>query len=181
MRPLPLADPCLALPCLASPCLALETTLWRSKVLRGSLPSLPARVIASNPSSQSQKEEALRGQMRFGFVKRREGLQTQQEIVAAVTRKLRRADGERTPLYEQLSLEQDLATGVRHIGWPTGLQPCPSPLWRTAPSSLDELRGVGHTLLCFLLCRSPLLPALAALPAPARSPCARPLSLRSLL
>ena len=69
------------------------------------------RLERGDQLTQAQKSEALRSQMRFGFVKRRDGLRTMQEVVEAVTRKLRAADGSKTDLYAQLSLEQDLATG----------------------------------------------------------------------
>ena len=61
--------------------------------------------------SLKQRQEASRAQFAFGFVRRREGLKVQQELVAQLTKLLLSEDGEHTALYAQLSLEQDLATG----------------------------------------------------------------------
>ena len=61
--------------------------------------------------SLERKQAASRAQFAFSFVRRREHLKVHQELVTALTRRLLGERGERTPLYERLSLEQDLLTG----------------------------------------------------------------------
>ena len=61
--------------------------------------------------SLKQRQEASRAQFAFGFVRRRESLKLQQELVTQMTKMLLSDGGEQTPLYGQLKLEQELATG----------------------------------------------------------------------
>ncbi|KAL1510817.1 hypothetical protein AB1Y20_007101 [Prymnesium parvum] len=65
----------------------------------------------------AEKEEAVRKQFAFSFVKQREQLKVQEELVSDVTERLIR-EGKKTAWYEQLLLEQDLATGLTAEGAP---------------------------------------------------------------
>lgn len=67
--------------------------------------------------SLARRQEASRAQFSFGFVKRRDALRIQQELVSALTKRLLDGSGERTKLFEQLNIEQDLATGRTADGY----------------------------------------------------------------
>ena len=59
--------------------------------------------------TEAQRDEAVRRQFAFGFVKRREQLKVHEELVGAITGMLLPA-GAKSALYEQLLLEQ-----ARHV------------------------------------------------------------------
>jgi len=62
--------------------------------------------------SNAQRQDAMRSQLDVSYRKRKEQIRQQEELIREVQLKLLSADSQsKTALYEQLSFEQDLATG----------------------------------------------------------------------